>query len=106
MCKAYNQITLYLASRNDVSKFEASRNVLNQFESDHGEDMQDMQCSESSEPYNSYLDASHEVVTIQSSKTTQASTNNDSLQQEDNCITPTTPDLQLHTLMENIYWKR
>ena len=101
LCKAYNRITLYLASPNDVSTFEASRNLLNQSESDDGEDMQDMQCSESSESYNSNLDASHKIVTIQSSHTTQASTSvNDSPQQEDDCITPTTFDAQLHTLME------
>ena len=101
LCKAYNRITLYLASPNDVSTFEASRNLLNQSESDDGEDMQDMQCSESSESYNSNLDASYKIITIQSTKTTQASTSvNDSPQQEDDCITPTTFDAQLHTLME------
>ena len=87
LCKVYNRITLYLASPNDVSTFEASRNLLNQSESDDGEDMQ---CLESSESYNSNLDASHKIITIQSSKTTQASTSvNDSPQQEDDCTTRT-----------------
>ncbi len=49
MCKAYNRITLYLASPKDVSAFEASRNVLNRTDSDDGVDMGNIECSESVE---------------------------------------------------------